>query len=390
MALQGKTCNACDVPPAKVGCLKKPAVSAVLKYRPSSELWEKYTLVEEVGEGSFGSVWTCKETHTGKVFACKVIRNAKDNEAVKEEIRLTTAVQGHDNIVKLLDIFEGSNTLYLLMELCGGGNLLDRINIGRGGVPEEDAKAIFFQIVTAVKHCHEHGVIHRDIKPENVLFSLTSSKQGPDTVTCKLGDFGLAASLKPGQKFKGHTGTFPYESPEVASGREYDHSADIWSLGVLLYAMLSAMWPAYRDGVHPRKLDEAVDWRDPCWRRISSHAKNLIRRLLAVDPAARPTASQILSDPWLQSRNGNAIGHDQHWLKLAQAWVVEAYARTQKARRSRRSSSTRKVRRAVSVQSKQQHPTVPIARVMSDWEGEETRRATYTRMRHRSVSALKF
>ncbi|CAI5973516.1 unnamed protein product [Closterium sp. NIES-65] len=289
---------------------------------------EKYEIRGDLGKGRYGVVAECAERVSGRRLACKVVEARKEAvDAAQREVTALSLLKGYENIVTLEDAYigEGGRGMVLVMELATGGDLLTRIE-QKGRIPESEARELFKGIAMALKQCHYNGVIHRDVKPDNILLfpaktSLLrrmSSESGSHSrsprstlisdfmgacdfrgceFATKLADFGIAKVLAPGEKIDGYAGSSPYEAPEVLAGKSYDFAADIWSLGVTLYAMLSGQWPTFANG--RRAFDESKDWDSPCWWIISSRAKNLIRSMLATDPQIRPYIDDVLNDPWV-------------------------------------------------------------------------------------------
>ncbi|CAI5957175.1 unnamed protein product [Closterium sp. NIES-64] len=228
-------------------------------------------------------------------------------------------MRGAKHAVSLESVFGDTASLYLILELCAGGDLLSRIE-REGRLPEREARWVFASVVRAVEECHIRGIIHRDIKPENILLCLVSpSKAKPrrdprsrnpvsEEFAPRLADFGLAIPLRADQQVVGYAGSFPYEAPEVVARAPYDGSADVWSLGVLLFAMLTGSWPGFTEGDADRRLERAVDWRAESWAGVSARAKALIARLMAVDPEKRPSAAEILQDAWFVEKDCLADG----------------------------------------------------------------------------------
>ncbi|CAI5513869.1 unnamed protein product [Closterium sp. Naga37s-1] len=218
-------------------------------------------------------------------------------------------MRGAKHAVSLESVFGDTASLYLILELCTGGDLLSLIE-RKGRLPEREARRVFASVVRAVEECHIRGIIHRDIKPENILLcpvspSKAKSRRDPRSrnpvsaeFAPKLADFGLAIPLRADQQVVGYAGSFPYEAPEVVARAPYDGSADVWSLGVLLFAMLTGSWPGFAEGDADRRLERAVDWRAESWAGVSAEAKALIARLMAVDAEKRPSAAEILEDAW--------------------------------------------------------------------------------------------
>ncbi|CAI5972828.1 unnamed protein product [Closterium sp. NIES-65] len=192
------------------------------------------------------------------------------------------------------------------MELCTGGDLLELIQKQPNAfLSEAESCHVFTSVARAVKQCHANSIVHRDIKPENILICPTSNSvpavpaaaaaaaadNGTSfSYTAKLADFGLAVDVPWWQQIRGYAGSKPYEAPEVKAGVAYDESADIWSLGVTLYAMLSGKWPLFSGG--KRVLDEKADFASDDWKHVSGDAKDLIRRMLCVDVNERFTIDE--------------------------------------------------------------------------------------------------
>ncbi|GJP57341.1 hypothetical protein CLOM_g16364 [Closterium sp. NIES-68] len=292
-------------------------------FLPAAYLQSNFDFMGSIGQGQYGRVWKCMSRVSGRYYACKQIKKARLTNgrihAVFQEISTMQRLRGHQNVVELDSVYEDATSVFLLMELLPSGDLFQQIST-RSGLPEREARDVFRAVAEAVKHCHGNGVVHRDIKPENILLralsspisvagcALTESDSSTETpsLECgcfrgyewdvKLADFGLAKRIPDSGTVKGCVGSFPYEAPEVLASQEYDFSADIWSLGVLLYAMLSANWPEFKD--NKRVLDECKDWTHPLWGLISDAPKQLIRRMMSVDPNQRPTIDEILEHEW--------------------------------------------------------------------------------------------
>ncbi|CAI5950342.1 unnamed protein product [Closterium sp. NIES-65] len=209
-----------------------------------------------------------------------------------------TRAATHPAIVQLHWVFEDDVGVHLVMDFCDSGDLYDEV-VRRGRLPEKESALLFRQIASALAFCHSRGVMHRDMKPENILLH----KQGDasNRLTVKLADFGLAIPLLAGETTRGISGSTFYMAPEVLSG-EYGHSADVWSLGVLLFTMLSGAVPFLGDDNSDSTeavLNGRLDFSSPEWATISVEAKGLIRCMLHRDPRRRPTAAKVLSHPWV-------------------------------------------------------------------------------------------
>ena len=196
--------------------------------------------VGQLGKGSYGSVSKAKDLRTGVVRAVKVVYKPKIENVtrLKREILIMKRLD-HPNIIRLFEVFEDSKNLYLVMELCTGGELFDRI-IRSGHFSERYAAALMKQTFSALAYCHANDVMHRDMKPENLLFVDSSPVS-----TLKVIDWGFAAKCGKNHKFSSVVGTPYYVAPEVLFGN-YDKRCDIWSTGVILYILLCGYPPFCR------------------------------------------------------------------------------------------------------------------------------------------------
>ncbi|CAI5470602.1 unnamed protein product [Closterium sp. Yama58-4] len=285
--------------------------------RTSAELFEAFSFTGVVGEGQFGRVWRCVDCATGAPLACKQVRKShltqNELESLEREISAMEALQGHRNVLPLLGLYEDEKFVYILTELCDGGDIFSLI-VQTGGIPERAAAMIFAQVADAVRWCHVHRIAHRDIKPENVLITTRATtaaaaagnaaspvQDSTDTsvrLEARLADFGLAMEIPKGFSLRGAVGSAPYEAPEVLAGDLYSFGADVWSLGVLLYATISSKWPSFPGNV--RKFLPEVDFSVAPWPSVSIEAKDLIRRMLTLDPSQRLDIDGVLAHPWLR------------------------------------------------------------------------------------------
>eukprot|EP00249_Psilotum_nudum_P023167 c28768_g2_i3 orf=435-2036(+) len=263
---------------------------------------DKYALGKELGRGEFGITYLCTDRETQEVLACKSIskrklRTAIDIEDVRREVAIMHHLPEHANIVSLKGVYEDDNAVHIVMELCEGGELFDRI-VARGHYTERQAAVVTRTIVEVVQLCHKQGVIHRDLKPENFLFS-NKKENSP----LKAIDFGLSVFFKPGNRFSEIVGSPYYMAPEVLK-RDYGPEVDVWSAGVILYILLCGVppfWAETEQGVAQAILRGAIDFgRDP-WPKVSENAKSLVHQMLEPNPKLRLTAQQVLDHPWLQN-----------------------------------------------------------------------------------------
>ncbi|KAK6941843.1 EF-hand domain [Dillenia turbinata] len=217
----------------------------VLKDPTGREIGQKYELGRELGRGEFGITHLCTDKITGEMFACKSISKKKlkttvDIEDVRREVLIMKHLPNHPNIVSLKATYEDDSAVHLVMELCEGGELFDRI-VTRGHYTERAAAAVTRTIVEVVQMCHKYGVMHRDLKPENFLFG-----NKKETAPLKAIDFGLSVFFKPGEKFTEIVGSPYYMAPEVLK-RNYGPEIDVWSAGVILYILLCGVPPFWAE-----------------------------------------------------------------------------------------------------------------------------------------------
>nr|CAD1821414.1 unnamed protein product [Ananas comosus var. bracteatus] len=259
----------------------------------------------------------------GQIVAVKIIPKAKMTTAisiedVRREVKILKALSGHKHLVKFYDACEDDLNVYIVMELCEGGELLDRILARGGRYNEEDAKATVIQILSVVAFCHLQGVVHRDLKPENFLFT---SKD--ENATMKLIDFGLSDFIKPDERLNDIVGSAYYVAPEVLH-RSYSMEADIWSIGVITYILLCGsrpFWARTESGVFRSVLRADPNYDDSPWPSVSAEAKDFVKRLLNKDYRKRMTAAQALAHPWLREEQ-RQIPLDMLVYKLIKQYLV--------------------------------------------------------------------
>ncbi|XP_022948092.1 CDPK-related kinase 5-like [Cucurbita moschata] len=272
----------------------------------SKHVSNKYELGEEVGRGHFGYTRAArvkKGEHKGQQVAVKIIPKSKMTTAiaiedVRREVKILKSLSGHNNLVNFYDAYEDHDNVYIVMELCEGGELLDRI-LSRGGkYTEEDARTVMKQILHVVAFCHLQGVAHRDLKPENFLFT----SKDEDSLL-KAIDFGLSDFVKPDERLNDIVGSAYYVAPEVLH-RSYSTEADVWSIGVIAYILLCGsrpFWARTESGIFKAVLKADPIFDEPPWPSLSSEAKDFVKRLLVKDPRKRISAAQALSHPWIKN-----------------------------------------------------------------------------------------
>ncbi|KAG7035771.1 CDPK-related kinase 4, partial [Cucurbita argyrosperma subsp. argyrosperma] len=341
----------------------------------SKNFGAKFELGKEIGRGHFGHTFWArgkKGDLKGKPVAVKIISKSKMTSAVgiedvRREVKILKALSGHKNLVQFHDAFEDANNIYMVMELCEGGELLERI-VSRGGrYPEQESKTILVQILNVVAFFHLQGVVHRDLKPENFLFVKKDENTG-----LKVIDFGLSDFIKPvgikqtlgGVIISSHiswrgnetffirlvseleTGGVPVRTPSPEWGccadehlndvvgsayyvapevlyRSYSHEADVWSIGVIAYILLCGgrpFWARTESGIFRSVLRADPNFDDSPWPTISAEAKDFVKRLLNKDHRKRMTAVQALTHPWLRDEN-IAVPLDSFIYKSVKAYL---------------------------------------------------------------------
>ncbi|XP_018414009.1 PREDICTED: ribosomal protein S6 kinase alpha-5 isoform X6 [Nanorana parkeri] len=280
------------------------ARSAMMKDSPFYQHYELDLKEKPLGEGSFSICRKCLHKKSNQEYAVKIISRRMESNTQKE-IAAMRLCEGHPNIVKLHDVYHDQLHTFLVMELLKGGELFERIK-KKKSFSESEASYIMRKLVSAVSHMHDVGVVHRDLKPENFLFTDES-----DSCEIKIIDFGFAR-LKPpdNQPLKTPCFTLHYAAPELLNANGYDESCDLWSLGVILYTMLSGQVPfqchdrtvtyATAEDIMKKIKQGDFSFEGDSWKNVSQEAKDLIQGLLTVDPNKRIKMSTLRYNEWLQ------------------------------------------------------------------------------------------
>lgn len=276
----------------------------------------------KLGEGGFAKVRRGTHKQTGRQVAIKCFNKLKladELPRVYTEIKILRRLR-HPNIAQLYEVFETSTSIYLILELCSGGELFDYI-VSKSKLDEVEANRIFHDLIRTLDYIHMNGIAHRDLKPENVLFDGTKQ--------VKLIDFGLAADCsmqnlienkeqRPMDKLSTCCGSVTYAAPEVISGQSYSGTiVDVWSAGVLLYALVVGQLP-FNDPSIPvlYKLIQTGVVKIPSY--LSVELADLIRKMLNTNPKERITIRQILLHPWLTKFSQQKHQLQQHEQLLVQ------------------------------------------------------------------------
>ncbi|KAL9333468.1 hypothetical protein Peur_073607 [Populus x canadensis] len=364
-------------------------------YRWELSRWQRYEFTsrlevgEEVGRGHYG--YTCsakfkKGARKGQQVAVKVIPKPKMTTAiavedVRREVRILRGLTGHNNVVHFYDAFEDLDNVYIVMELCKGGELLNRV-LSRGGkYSEDDAKAVMVQILNVIAFCHLQGVVHRDLNLEEIqmrtsldvalskerpvgemdwvlspsnhlvlekndlrpiaLFSMhanVASSWSPsslhsrwnflytskeDNSQLKVIGFGLSDFARPDERLDDIVGSICYVAPEVLHG-SYSFEADVWSIGVIAYILLCGsrpFWARTESGLFLEILKADPSFDEAPWLALSLEAKDFVKRLLNKDPRKRITAAQALSHPWIRDFDGVKVPLDILTFKHMKAYM---------------------------------------------------------------------
>jgi serine/threonine protein kinase len=258
-----------------------------------------FILGKSLGSGSTGKVKLGFHKDTGFKVAIKIMNKEvlssrpSMRKKVEREIVVMKVID-HPNVLKLHDVYETSKYLFLVTEYVEGGELFDYL-INKGSLEPMEALKFFQQLIRGLDHCHSQRICHRDLKPENLL--LDSDKN------IKIGDFGMAALMRRGALLGTSCGSPHYASPEVVTGKQYSGmTADVWSCGVILYALLTGKLPFDDDDI--RKLLGKVKsgvFTMPAF--LPKDSQDLISKMLTVDPSKRITIQQIKEHPWFNSNS---------------------------------------------------------------------------------------
>lgn len=275
-----------------------------------NEVLEKYDLGKQLGSGAFAVVKHVTEKSTGEVYAMKVVNKEKmaSVESTRDDV-LTSEVDllnklDHPNILKIHEVIDTKTKMFIFLELVRDGDLYDKLK-REGRISEDDAREIFIQMADAIAYLHKENVSHRDLKPENILV-----QENPTTgaVEIKISDFGLSRTTQTNKAMETMAGTLDYCAPEIINhfhnGNGYGREVDMWSLGVILYIMVSGAAPFGQGSGNDDLLDcitnAKFQYPENRFADVSDACKDLINHLLVADPKTRYTADQSLQHPWIK------------------------------------------------------------------------------------------
>ena len=270
--------------------------------------FDYYEMLDDLGEGIFGSVKLGVEKKTKERVAIKIIKKNKtkpsDIELVRTEIDVMKLCH-HPNVVHLLDHFENAEYIFIVMEYIRGGRLTDYMKEKKYNFTEKRAAEIIYQIALGVKYLHKYGIIHRDLKPDNIMLTEASDKG-----QIKIMDFGLSKILGKKEKTVDGFGTLTFVSPEVLIRKPYNKEIDIWSIGVILYLLLSGDLPFDDEDDDEQKIAKSivfneVEFPQKKFGNKSKEVIDLIKGCLTKDPKNRIKVDEILKSEWIQSQIGS-------------------------------------------------------------------------------------
>lgn len=319
-------------------------------HRRLCETYNDYNMINVVGEGRTGAVFIVQNKRTEKFSACKVLNKVDhDMQAIRKEIEMLRRLD-HPHVVRLYEAIEDHESVFLLMELCHGGDLFSRIHDERH-LSEAHSRIFAHQMISALAYCHDRGIVHRDVKPENFLLD----KDDPECLDLKLADFGIASNLRHcengnrmmscdgsfisslygnncleslqsyraesfraeklpsfiAQEDASQVGSLPYMAPEMLVGNWQEilaevkasnsifAASDLWSVGIVIYVMLSGMLPY---GTDPDMICSGMspDYSDKVWKEISKEALDLLQKLICSSVKDRLTGKQALMHEWFK------------------------------------------------------------------------------------------
>ena len=264
-----------------------------------------YEVLNSIGEGSFGKVYKIRNKKSSELFAMKEInknsRFCKEEEnQLKNEINILMKLD-HQNILKVYEYYNNKIKIYIISELCTGGELFDMITLVKH-FSEKVSANIFKQILSAVSYCHKNNIIHRDLKPENILIEKDDHNE---YFKIKVIDFGASEVYKKNTYLREKIGTSFYMAPEILK-KSYNEKSDLWSCGVILYILLSGEPPFYGitdEEIYIKIWNCKYQIEGEIWNEISSEAKDLIKNLLNKDHKLRFSAEQALNHIWFRKFN---------------------------------------------------------------------------------------
>ncbi|XP_022846633.1 serine/threonine-protein kinase ATG1c-like isoform X2 [Olea europaea var. sylvestris] len=291
-----------------------------------------YVVEDRIGSGSFSTVWNGRHRTHGTEVAIKEIvtarLNSKLKESLKSEIFILQKIH-HPNIVRLLDMIEESGNLYIILEYCKGGDLSEYIRQYQGKLPEATVKHFMQQLVTGLKILRENNIIHRDLKPQNLLLFTNDDKP-----VLKIADFGFARSL---HRDLAETvcGSPLYMAPEIMQGQKYDAKADLWSVGAILFQLVTGKTP-FTGGSQMQLLQNILNSTELQFpldaKYLNPHCIDLCRKLLRHNPVERLTFEEFFNHPYLSQLQPNESFRNKQSQRLIDGSPVSGRSTVETAR----------------------------------------------------------
>ena len=281
----------------------------VIVSQSASNPSDDYKRVKFLGEGSYAAVYCVENKITGAKRAMKIINKNQNctteaDQEIMNEINILKTLD-HPNILKIFEFYSSKESYSLVTELCQGGELFQEI-VDKGPFNENYSAYVMLQILSAINYCHGMKIVHRDLKPENILIAERDSKNLPRV---KIADFGTSKMFEKGAVQRKLVGSSYYIAPEVLK-KHYDEKCDIWSCGVIMYILLSGRPPFAGD--NDKEIMDKVrigkyDLEDPPFDKLSGAGKDLIKKLLVMDPKQRISAQEALSHPWFKENRSKEL-----------------------------------------------------------------------------------
>ncbi|CAK6954759.1 LOW QUALITY PROTEIN: serine/threonine-protein kinase 33 [Scomber scombrus] len=278
-----------------------------IRLEDDADLKEIYTFGRKLGQGSFGVVYQATHIETNTQWAIKeVCRPEAGSSKVKlleQELKILRQVN-HANIIHLEESYETAKMTYLVTELCDGGELKELL-LKKMFFTEDETRHIIRSLADAIVYLHKRDIVHRDLKLENILVKNNLDKDGNDKINIKVTDFGLSVmtgGVGMENMMTDACGTLIYMAPEMMSGRCYSQWCDEWSIGIIMYILLSGEPPFMsktKSTLLEKIMKKELKFTQPIWSAVSDAAKNVLTCLLKVDPAYRMSANQLLENPWI-------------------------------------------------------------------------------------------
>ena len=276
-------------------------VESIRKVVNYSNLNDLYEIKGTLGKGKFGLVKKGIHNDSGREVAIKIIDkkilSPIDMQQVKSEIDILKIAK-HPNIIKLYDVFENEEFIFIITEYCSGGDLFSYIEKRDFKLTEERAAEIIHQLCTAVFFLHQYGIVHRDLKPENILMTNET-----DTADIRLVDFGLGKIIGPGETCTESFGTFSYVAPEVLKEKPYNFKVDLFAIGIITYLLVTGFLPFDHETsereIARQTLYEPTPFPPSIWKNISIEAKMFVDNLLSKNPDDRMNIQEVLQHKWL-------------------------------------------------------------------------------------------